>query len=119
MSKPMNRRAPHARAARAAWPIPTNGSMTTVPGLRPWILMQFTANSTGKVAGWGRWRDRLTIVLYGMNQLLPRQRASRPLACDQRFTYDLSEYGTPIARRSSRVLPVLVKWKTYSWQSLT
>ena len=34
-------------------------------------------------------------------------------------TFDASWYGTPMARRSSGVVPLGVKWKMNSWQSLT
>src|ERR1035438_7532844 len=81
--------------------------------------MQLIANSTGKVAGWGLSFERLTIVLYGMNQLLPRHRTSRPFVCAHLRMFDLSEYGTPRASRSKGVSPRLVRWKMYSWQSFT
>jgi hypothetical protein len=53
-----------------------------------------------------------------MNHALPRQRVPLPALC-QRVAFDASWYGTPSARRSSGVRPPGVKWKTYSWQSLT
>ena len=57
------------------------------------------------------------MVSYGMNQVLPRQRT--PLAAARhRPIFDWSWYGTPSASRSRPVVPVGVKWKMNSWQSL-
>ncbi len=53
MSNPIKRWTPQALAARAACPMPTNGSIMVISSGRPWSFTHISASATGKVAGCG------------------------------------------------------------------